>query len=165
MTKQFCAVLTKVLAFYTSISLPVSLHVISPLPLSLPLPPLPPTPHTPVLPEPPHFLNVTQTDSSWVQIQWSESPRAEPAVSGYIVRHCLSFDCNWQYSSEIMLTHYNITRLYPSAHYQVQVMAVSPIGSGEPSSLINVSTDSGGMSCPLRECCGMFCGTTYHGML
>ena len=54
MTKQFSAVLIKVLAFYTSISLPVSLHVISPLPLSLPLPPLPPlsshsntTHHTP----------------------------------------------------------------------------------------------------------------------
>ena len=51
-----------------------------------------------------------------------------------------------------MVTRYNITRLYPSAHYQVQVMGVSPIGSGEPSSLINVSTDSGGTSCPLREC-------------
>ena len=50
-----------------------------------------------------------------------------------------------------MVTRYNITGLYPSAHYQVWVVAESPFGAGEPSSLINVSTEPGGMTCPLRE--------------
>ena len=51
-----------------------------------------------------------------------------------------------------MRNRYNITGLYPSAHYQVWVVAKSPFGFGEPSSLINVSTEPGGMSCSLREC-------------
>ena len=50
-----------------------------------------------------------------------------------------------------LVTRYNITGLYPSAHYQVWVVAMSPFGAGEPSSLINASTEPGGMSCPLRE--------------
>ena len=31
------------------------------------------------------------------------------------------------------------------------MVAESPFGTGEPSSLINVSTEPGGMTCPLRE--------------
>ena len=49
-------------------------------------------------PEPPHSLKVNQTGSSWFEIQWLESLVTGLPLSGYVVWHCLSFDCQGQKS-------------------------------------------------------------------
>jgi len=94
-------------------------------------------------PPPPRSLEVTQKGATWVEIRWMANPLTNPPVQSYNVEYRLSFELQRQQDNGTLNMRFNITGLYPSAQYLVQVRAESPKGVGEPSMEIRVRTEPG----------------------
>jgi len=75
------------------------------------------------------------------------NPDTNPPIQSYNVEYRLSFELQRQQDNGTLTMRFNITGLYPSALYLVQVRAESPKGVGEPSMEISVWTEPGGRPC------------------
>jgi len=117
--------------------------------------------HPTAPPPPPRFLEVTQKGATWVEIRWMANPDTNPPIQSYNVEYRLSFELQRQQDNGTLIMRFNITGLYPSAQYLVQVRAESPKGIGEPSTEISVWTEPGGRPCVTWRVGGLWSGECF----